>query len=98
GAPATYSSSESGVEKRTAFPSAPCSIECASTPKPKYGCRVQYFRLCRDSQPSQAKFEISYCLIPAALSFSQAISYKSAVTSSSGTKCAWYFVPPAINS
>ena len=25
------------------------SMECASTPKPRYGCRVQYFKLWRDS-------------------------------------------------
>ena len=42
-------------------------MECASTPKPRYGCRVQYFKLCRESRnpmpcvTGRAKFEISYC-------------------------------------
>src|SRR5258708_5536562 len=58
--------------------STPCSaagsIECASTPKPRYGCRVQYFKLCRDSNPGRAKLEISYCSIPAAFNCSHAVS------------------------
>ncbi len=69
-------SSESGAENRTASTprSKPGSIECASTPKPRYGCRVQYFRLWRDSYPCRAKLEISYCRTPAASSRSQAIN------------------------
>src|SRR5262249_41005490 len=85
----TYDSSASEVENRTASKSSPedFSIECASTPKPKYGCRVQYFKLCREAKPSRAKFEISYCAIPAAFKLPHAASYRSAVNSSSGTKC-----------
>ncbi len=35
------------------------SKECASAPKPTYGSSRQYFRLCADSKPGRAKFEIS---------------------------------------
>src|ERR1700676_5029695 len=88
GPSATYLSSESEVENRTASvpPSELGSIECASTPNPKYGCRIQYFKLCRDAYPDRAKLEISYCCNPAASNRSQASRYKSAVTSSLGTK------------
>src|SRR5208337_4555144 len=63
GEPATYFSRESAAAKRTASAptTAEISMECASTPKPKYGWRVQYFKLCCDSKPVRAKFEISYC-------------------------------------
>ena len=46
------------------------SMECASTPNPRYGCRVQYLRLCRESRrpmpcvTGRAKFDISYCCTP----------------------------------
>src|SRR6266404_5854172 len=67
GVPASNRSRESAVAKRIASRSL-CkearSIECASTPKPIYGWRVQYFRLCFDSCPARAKFEISYCWMP----------------------------------
>src|SRR5215469_1983035 len=58
--PLEYSSRESAVENLTASPPSDQSMECASTPNPRYGCRVQYFRLCRDSSPARAKLEISY--------------------------------------
>src|SRR5262249_47529252 len=64
GAEHRYLSSESGLENRIALlPLRTRSMECASTPKPRYGWRVQYFRLCFDSRLSRAKLEISYCLI-----------------------------------
>ena len=53
-------------------------MECASTPNPRYGCRFQYFRLCRESRSpipcvtGRAKFEISYCCAPPPASRSQA--------------------------
>src|SRR5207302_8229762 len=33
--------------------------ECAPAPNPKYGSRPQYFKLCFDSNPGFAQFEIS---------------------------------------
>src|ERR1700722_17402835 len=73
-APATYFSSESGLAKRmdTTPAEDDASIECASTPKPRYGGDVQYLRLWRDSKPARMKFEISYFCPPAVYSFSQA--------------------------
>src|SRR5262249_54123732 len=61
GAPAIYFSSESAEAKRTASdsPDADNSMECASTPNPRCGCLVQYFKLCLDSKPGCAKLEIS---------------------------------------
>src|SRR6476661_10760815 len=59
GPPAMYSSSESGAAKRTASFGDPeqCSMEWASTPRPRYGWRVQYLRLWRDWCPSRAKLD-----------------------------------------
>ena len=61
--PATYVPETSAARSEDRLPPArpKPSMECASTPKPRYGWRVQYFRLWRDSDPRRAKLEISYC-------------------------------------
>jgi hypothetical protein len=44
----------------TFFQRAAPRVECAPQPKPSQAPSFQYFRLCRDSRPGRATFEISY--------------------------------------
>ena len=53
-----YSSVEATFFHRT-----PSRVECAPQPNPSHSPSCQYFRLCRDSRPGRATFEISYCSI-----------------------------------
>ncbi len=89
-----YRSSSSAFAKRTARPSAPLNIECASSPNPRYGFLNQYFKLCFDRKSGKAKFEISYWIRPAAGSTSHARSYSVATRSSEATAGACSRAPP----